>query len=45
MITVLLILAIAAFLVAVASAVGRAPLWVAVILISIYLLLQNLPLK
>jgi len=44
MLTVILLIAIGAFIVAVAAAVGHAPLWVAVILLSIALLLQVLPL-
>ncbi len=45
MVTVLLLLAVAAFVVTIASAIGRAPLWVAVLLLSLALLLQVLPLK
>jgi len=44
MLTVIMLIAIAAFIVAVASATGHAPLWVSVILLSIALLLQTLPL-
>lgn len=45
MITVQLLLALSAFVVTIASAVGRAPLWVAVLLISLALLLQVIPLR
>lgn len=43
-ITVILLLALAAFLVTIASAIGKAPLWVAVLLLSLIVLLQVLPL-
>lgn len=42
--TVMLLLAVAAFLVTVASAIGKAPLWVAVLLLSLFALLQVIPL-
>lgn len=44
MLTVFLILALAAFIVTIASAVGRAPLWVAVIILCLIELLRVLPL-
>lgn len=44
MITVFVLLAIAAFIVALASAIGKAPLWVAVILLCLIELLRVLPL-
>lgn len=44
MITVVLILGVLALLLAVASATGHAPLWVAVVLLAILALLQHLPL-
>ncbi len=44
MLTVLLLLAVSAFLVTIAAAVGRAPLWVAVILLCLIELLRELPL-
>jgi len=44
MLTVFLILAIAAFIVTVASAMGKAPLWVAVIILCLIELLRVLPL-
>jgi len=43
MLTVSLILALAAFFVAIAAAMGKAPLWVAVILVAIVQLLQFVP--
>lgn len=45
MITVLVILAIAALLVTIAAGIGKAPLWVAVILLCLIEILQVLPLK
>jgi hypothetical protein len=45
MLTVLLLLALMAFAVAVAAAMGKAPLWVAVLLLSIALLLQTVPIR
>lgn len=44
MITVSLLLVIAAFLCAIASAVGKCPLWVAVILLCVIELLHVVPL-
>lgn len=44
MITVFLLLAIAAFVVTIASAMGKAPLWVAMIILCLIELLRNLPL-
>ena len=44
MLTVFAILAIAAFIIAIASAIGKAPLWVAVILLAIIEVLRILPL-
>ena len=41
--TVTLILALAAFVATVASAMGRAPLWVAVLLLTLIELLRDLP--
>jgi hypothetical protein len=43
MLTVLLVLVIGAFLVCVASAAGKAPLWVSVLLLSVVELLRVLP--
>jgi hypothetical protein len=45
MLTVSLILVIAALIVAVAAAMNKAPLWVAVILIAIVQALQFLPVR
>ena len=44
MLTVFLLLAIAAFVAAIVSAMGRAPLWIAVILLCLIELLRELPL-
>jgi hypothetical protein len=44
MLTVLIILVLAAFVVTVAAAAGKAPLWVAVLLLCIIELLRTLPL-
>jgi hypothetical protein len=44
MVTVVLLLAIAAFVVTIANAIGKAPLWVAVLLLTIIQLLSGLPL-
>jgi hypothetical protein len=45
MFTVALLLALAAFVVTIAAAMNRAPLWVAVLLLSVALLLQSIPLR
>lgn len=45
MLTVSLILVLAALLTAIASAMGKCPLWVAVILLALAALLPLLPLK
>jgi hypothetical protein len=44
MLTVALLLAIAALLCAIAAAIGKAPLWVAVVLLAILETLRTLPL-
>lgn len=44
MLTVFLILTLAAFIVAVLSAIGKAPLWVSVIILCLIELLRVLPL-
>ncbi len=44
MLTVFLILALAAFIITIASAMGKAPLWVAVIILCLIELLRVLPL-
>lgn len=41
--TITLILALAAFVMTVASAAGRAPIWVAVLLLTLIELLRDLP--
>lgn len=43
MLTVTLLITLAAFVVALMSAMGKGPLWVAVLLLSIALLLRMLP--
>jgi len=45
MITVFLLLAIAAFILAIANAIGKAPLWVSVIILSVIELVRDLPLR
>ena len=45
MLTVLIILTLAALCVAIASAMGKAPLWVAVVLLAIIAAIQVLPVK
>jgi len=45
MFTVALLLALAAFVVTIAAAMNRAPVWVAVLLLSVALLLQSIPLR
>lgn len=45
MITVLFLLALAAFVVTIASAMGKSPLWPAVLLLSLALLLQTIPIR
>ena len=44
MITVVLLLVLAAFVVTIASAIGKAPLWVAVLLLVVLELLRVVPL-
>ena len=45
MLTVMIVLVLAAFIVTIASAVGKAPLWVAVLVLCLIELLRVLPLK
>jgi hypothetical protein len=45
MLTIMLLLALSAFVVTIASAMGKAPLWIAVLLLSIAALLQSVPLR
>ena len=45
MLTIAVLLALAAFVAAIASAVGKVPLWVAVLLLSLLALLQVIPLR
>jgi hypothetical protein len=44
MLTVMVVLALAAFGVTIASAIGKAPLWVAVMILCVIELLRALPL-
>lgn len=44
MLTVFLLLAIAAFVVTILSAIGKAPLWVAVLILTVIELLRAMPL-
>lgn len=44
MLTVFLLLALSAFVVTIASAMGRAPLWVAVLILTLMELLRAIPL-
>lgn len=44
MLTVLLLIAVAAFVCTVASALGKCPLWIAVVLLCVIELLRALPL-
>jgi hypothetical protein len=44
MLTVLVVLVVAAFLVTIAAAAGKAPLWVAVVLLCVVELIRVLPL-
>ena len=45
MLTVMIVLVLAAFIVTVASAMNKAPLWVAVIILCLIELIRILPLK
>ena len=45
MMTVTFLLLISAFVATIVSAMGKCPLWVAVLLVTISLLLQHVPLK
>jgi len=45
MLTIALLLALAAFIATIASMLGKAPLWVAVLLLSLLALLQVVPLR
>jgi hypothetical protein len=45
MLTVSIILALSALIIAILSAIGKAPLWVAVILLAIIALLEHIPLR
>ena len=45
MITVMLLLVIAAFAISVANAMGKAPLWAAVIILCVIELIRDLPLR
>jgi hypothetical protein len=45
MLTIALLLLLSAFVVTIAASLGRAPLWVAVLLLVVVGLLQSLPLR
>lgn len=45
MITVMLILVLGALIAAIASAMGKCPLWVAVVLLCVAVAVQELPVK
>lgn len=45
MLTVALLLALSAFVVTIAASLGKAPLWIAVLLLTIALLLQSIPVR
>lgn len=45
MLTVTLILALAALIIAILSAIGKAPLWVSVILLAIIAAIEHIPLR
>ena len=45
MFTLALLLALAAFILTLAAALNKAPLWVAVLLLTIALLLQSIPIR
>lgn len=45
MLSILLLIGLAAFVVTIASAMGKAPLWIAVLLLTIAVLLQTMPIK
>lgn len=45
MLSVMLLLAVAAFMATIASAIGKCPLWVAVLLLCLVALVQVLPLR
>jgi hypothetical protein len=45
MLTVAILILVSAFIITILSSLGKAPLWVAVLLVIILLMLQSLPLK
>lgn len=45
MFTIVVILAVAALIVSILSGIGKAPLWVAVVLLAILELLERIPLR
>jgi hypothetical protein len=45
MLTIALLLLVSAFVVTILASLGKAPLWIAVILVILLLLLQSLPLR
>lgn len=45
MLSIMLLIGVAAFVVTIASAMGKAPLWPAVLLLTIAVLLQSMPIR
>jgi hypothetical protein len=45
MLTVAILILVSAFIITILSSLGKAPLWVAVLLVVILLMLQSLPLR
>jgi hypothetical protein len=45
MLSIMLLIGLAAFIVTIASALGKAQLWIAVLLLTIAVLLQSMPIK
>jgi hypothetical protein len=45
MLTIALLLLLAAFVVTIAASIGKAPIWIAVLLLVVVGLLQSLPLR
>jgi hypothetical protein len=45
MLTLILLIALAAFLLTIASAIGKCPLWIPVLMLSIFALVQCIPVR
>lgn len=45
MLTIAVLILVSAFILTIMASLGKAPLWIAVLLVIILLLLQNLPFK